>query len=98
MPVKALLTSEVGQPRRLGQVAFVVRHEHQLEVEAAQAHDPENIVEADRGAAGLPACDGGLGGAGPGGQLGLGEAGPPSRLTDQVATVRTHSLNITELL
>jgi hypothetical protein len=50
VPVYAFLSSETGKPRRLSRVALVPRHEHDLQVEAAQAYEAEHIVEAYRGA------------------------------------------------
>jgi hypothetical protein len=90
MPVHAFLAAEVGKPGRLGHVAVVAGEQHQFQVEPAQAHEAQDIVEADRGAPRFPAGDPRLRRASPGGQLGLGQTSPPAGLTNQVATERTH--------
>ena len=70
----------------------------ELHVESAQANEANDVVEADRGAAGFPPCDGGLGGSGTYGQLGLRQVGTPPSLTNQISAVRTHTQIITVLL
>ncbi len=91
-----MLTGELGKPGRLCRIAVVARHNHQFQVEATQTHKAQHIIETDRDATRFPACNGGLGRAGSGGQLGLSEPGAPARLTDQIAAVRTHLINITD--
>lgn len=71
MPIQAFLTGKAGQPSSLGRVAVVFRHEHDLEIEATQPNESEDVVEADRRAAGLPSGYGGLCCAGPDGKLRL---------------------------
>jgi hypothetical protein len=96
--VESLLTGKRSKTRGLGDVAVVAVDKVKLDVEPAQPDEANDIIEADRGAAGFPPRNGGLGGAGAVGELGLGEADPTSRLPDQVSAVRAHRPSITVLL
>ena len=98
MSVESLLPRERGEPGGLGDVAVIAFNDVELHVESAQANEANDVVEADRGAAGFPPRDGGLGRAGAIGKLGLREAGPPSCLSNQVSAVHAHDQSITVLL
>jgi hypothetical protein len=92
VPVKALLTRQVGQAAGLSQVAQVAGNQRQLKVQAAQAHQAHHIVKTDRGATSLPAGDRGLRRPSPRRQLSLSEPSPAARFPDQITPIRTHAL------
>ena len=98
MSVESLLPRQRGQPGGLGDVAVIAFNDVELHVESAQANEANDIIEADRGAAGFQPRDGGLGCAGAVGKLGLSEAGSPSCFSNQVSAVRAHEQSITVLL
>jgi len=96
--VEPLLTGERGKPGRLGEIAVIWLDNLQFNVQPTETDEANDVVEAHRGAAGFPARNGGLGGAGTIGELGLREARPPAGLSDQISTARTHEMNISDLL
>ncbi len=98
MPLESLLPGERGDPRGLGDVAVVAVDDVELNVESAEADKANDVVEADRGAAGLPPRDGGLGRASAVGEFSLREAGAPPSLSNQISAIRTHMEIITVLL
>jgi hypothetical protein len=69
--VHSLSAAESRKTRSLRHVAVIARGEHDLEVEAAQAHEPTDVVETYGGATGLPTGDCRLGRASAACQLGL---------------------------
>ena len=62
---EALLTRKTGEPLRLRHIAVVGGNKEEFQVQAAQPDQPAHVVQADRGAAGLPARDRRLRGVGP---------------------------------
>src|SRR5262245_44698515 len=98
MSIHAFLPGEAGKARCLRHIALVAWQQHDLEVEAAQPDEADDVVKAHRGAAGLPPRYPGLGGACQLGQLCLRQARASPRLTDQVTTHRGHEDSITVLL
>ena len=80
--VEPLLTGERGKPGGLGEITVIALDDLQFNVEPTKADEANDVVEAHRGAAGFPACNGGLGGASTVGELGLREADPPAGLSD----------------
>ena len=80
--VEPLLTGERGKPGGLGKIAVIWLDDVQFNIQPTEADEANDVVEAHTGAAGFPTCNGGLGGAGTLGELGLREAGPPAGLSD----------------
>ena len=73
MPVQPLLARQMSQPRGLSQVAVVGFFNGDVQIEAAEPNETHDVIKTDRGPAGLPSRDGGLGSAGEGRQLRLGK-------------------------
>src|SRR6516164_11141872 len=96
--VHPFLAVEISKPRGLSHIAVIAWHEHELEVEAAQAHQPTDVVETDRGATGLPSGDCRLGRRSSACQLGLRESRAAACLPDQITAVGRHSTIIAVLL
>ena len=88
--VEPLLTGERGKPGRLGKIGVVTLDDLKFNVQSTETDEADDVVEADRGAAGFPTCNRGLGRAGTVGELCLREAGPPACLPDQISAVGTH--------
>jgi hypothetical protein len=80
--VEPLLSSEQVKPGGLGEIAVIALDDVEFNVQSTEADEADDIVEADRGAAGFPPRNGGLGRAGAVGELSLREAGPPAGLSD----------------
>ena len=80
--VEPLLTGERGKPDGLGEITVISLDDLQFNVQPTETDEANDVVEAHRGAAGFPACNGRLGGAGTVGELGLREADPPAGLSD----------------
>src|SRR6476661_2224850 len=92
--VEPLLTGERGKPGCLGEIGVIALDDMKFNVQSTEADEADDVVEADRGAAGFPARDRGLGRAGTVGELCLREACPSAGLPDQISAVRTHRTNI----
>src|SRR5215216_3761232 len=98
MPLKALLARQTSQARGLGHIAVIADHDVHVEIESAQPNEPDHIIEADRRTARLPPRNRRLGGASTGREFLLRQASAPARFADEVATIGTHTPNITDLL
>ena len=96
--VHPLLAVEIRKPRGLSHIAVIAWHEHDLEVEAAQAHQSTDVVETDCGATGLPSGDCRLGRRGSACQLGLRETRAAACLPNQVTAIGRHLKIIAVLL
>ncbi|MDQ1494993.1 MAG: hypothetical protein QOG69_1476, partial [Actinomycetota bacterium] len=84
--VESLLTGEPNKPGGLGDIAVIALDDLEFHVQSTEVDQADDVVEADRGTSGFPACDGGLGSAGSFGEFGLREAGPPTGLSDQISS------------
>ena len=79
--VEPLLTGERGKPGGLGEITVIALDDLQFNVQPTEADEANDVVEAHRGAAGFPACNGGW--AVPAGRRArLREAHPPAGLSD----------------
>ena len=96
--VEPLLTGERGKPGCFGEIAVIALDDVEFNVQSTEADKADDIVEADRGAAGFPPRNGGLGRAGTVGELSLREADPPAGLADQISAAGAHGMNISDLL
>jgi hypothetical protein len=75
----------------LCQVAVVAWDQRDFEVQAAEPHQAQYIVETYRGSARFPAGDRRLGSASLFGKRGLGQTGATPRFPNQITTVRRHT-------
>ncbi|SBS79042.1 hypothetical protein MHPYR_680011 [uncultured Mycobacterium sp.] len=67
MAIQTLLARELSQAGRLGHVAVVALDDMEFQIQPAQTNKADDVIEADRTAAGFPARDSGLQKAGPAG-------------------------------
>ena len=88
MTVQTLLPGKCSKPGGLSKIAVITLDYLQFDVQPTDSDETNDVVEAHRRAAGFPACNRGLSGAGTVGELGLRETGPPTGLPNQISTVR----------
>ena len=95
--VEPLLTGERGKPGCLGEIGVVTLDDLKFNVQSRVTDKADDVVEADRGAAGFPTCNRGLGPSGRSASSACVRLARRRASRDQISAVGTHGRGIFQI-